>query len=368
MSFKFNLAESIKTVIFGIFASIRSKFSIDDFIAKEFNEISFRDYYNLYLKSSISQVEKLRIYNLKIIKFFTILMIILLSFLYYSQKINNNFWVFVLIIFALLTFLANHLNQSFKQFYKKFFLENLFKYFGDNFIYNESGTNLFNRYKEFFILADFNSLISKSSELVTAKIHDCNFSVQRVFLYDKNIILKKNPKFNQANKAQMHKKEIAEFIEKEKITKVAEGLVFLIDFPKKFSAKTVIKLVKSSNNPDPQNLEKISSKNPEFDKNFIIFSNSGIEFNDLFNNEFMVDFLSLLETFETNKRTLGKIKNDKISASFYENSALIFFENPRSIFEPSLLYQQLNLITESKRIIHQFNAVFKIIKTINGKN
>ena len=82
MRFKFNLAESIKTVIFGIFASIRSKFSIDDFIAKEFNEISFRDYYNLYLKSSISQVEKLRLYNLKIIKFFTILTVILFAFLY----------------------------------------------------------------------------------------------------------------------------------------------------------------------------------------------------------------------------------------------------------------------------------------------
>lgn len=365
MHFKFNLAESIKTVIFGIFASIRSKFSIDDFIAKEFNEISFRDYYNLYLKSSISQVEKLRLYNLKIIKFFTILTIILFAFLYYSQKINSNFWFFVLIIFTLLTFLANHLNQSFKQFYKKFFLENLFKYFGDNFIYNAEGTNLFNRYKEFLILSNFNALNSKSSELITAKIHDCNFSTQRVFLYDKNIVLKKNPKFNRAKKEEMHKKEVPEFIEKETNIKVSEGLVFLIDFPKKFSAKTIIKQVKSDNNPDPQNLEKISSKNSEFDNNFIIFSNSGIEFNDLFRNEFMADFLSLLETFEIKKRTLGKTKNDKISASFYDNSALIFFENPRSIFEPSLLSQQLNLITESKRIIHQLNAIFKIIKTIN---
>ena len=86
MHFKFNLAESIKTVIFGIFASIRSKFSIDDFIAKEFNEISFRDYYNLYLKSSISQVEKLRLYDLKIIKFFTILMIILFFFFILFSK------------------------------------------------------------------------------------------------------------------------------------------------------------------------------------------------------------------------------------------------------------------------------------------
>ena len=75
MRLKFNLAESIKIVIFGIFASIRSKFSIDDFIAKELSEISFRDYYNLYLKKSISQVEKLRLYNLKIIKFSTILII-----------------------------------------------------------------------------------------------------------------------------------------------------------------------------------------------------------------------------------------------------------------------------------------------------
>ena len=163
----------------------------------------------------------------------------------------------------------------------------------------------------------------------------------------------------------MHKKEVPEFIEKETNIKVSEGLVFLIDFPKKFSAKTIIKQVKSDNNPDPQNLEKISSKNSEFDKNFIIFSNSGIEFNDLFRNEFMADFLSLFETFEIKKRTLGKTKNDKISASFYDNSALIFFENPRSIFEPSLLFQQLNLITESKRIIHQLNAIFKNIKTIN---
>ena len=97
----------------------------------------------------------------------------------------------------------------------------------------------------------------------------------------------------------MHKKEIPEFIEKEKNIKASEGLVFLIDFPKKFSAKTIIKQAKSDNNPDPQNLEKISSKNSEFDKNFIIFSNSGIEFNDLFRNEFMADFLSLFETFET---------------------------------------------------------------------
>ena len=35
-------------------------------------------------------------------------------------------------------------------------------------------------------------------------------------------------------------KEVPEFIEKEQNVKVSEGLVFLIDFPKKFSAKTII--------------------------------------------------------------------------------------------------------------------------------
>jgi hypothetical protein len=342
---------------------MRSKFSIDDFIAKELSEISFRDYYNLYLKSSISQVEKLRIYNLKIIKFATISMIFLLSFLYYSQKINSNFWVFSFIIFGILIFLANHLNQGFTKFYKKFFLENFFKYFGDNFVYKKEGSNLLKRYQEFFILPNFNSLISKSSDLITAQINDCQFSAQKVFLYDKNIVLKKNPKFNKAKKEQMHKKDISEFVEKEKEIKIAEGLVFLIDFPKNFSAKTVIKQAKSSDNPDAKIFEKILSANAEFDKNFIIFSNSGVEFNHLFSNEFIESFLSLLEEFDINKKIIGK--HDKISACFKDNSALIFFENSLPIFETSLLFQQLNLITESKKIIHQFNAIFRIIKTIN---
>jgi hypothetical protein len=363
MRLKFNLAESIKIVIFGIFASIRSKFSIDDFIAKELSEISFRDYYNLYLKKSISQVEKLRLYNLKIIKFSTILMIFLLIYIYYFQKINNNFWIFSLVIFGILIFLANHLNQGFIKFYQKFFLENFFQYLGDSFVYKKEGGNLFKRYQEFYILPNFNSSISNSSDLIIAKINDCEFSAQKVFLYDKNIVLKKNPKFNKAKKEEMHKKDIAEFVEKDREIKITEGLVFLVDFPKNFSAKTVIKQVKSSNNPDSKIFEKVVSANAEFDKNFIIFSNSGVEFNNLFTNEFIESFISLPAEFNIDKKVIGK--NDKISACFKDNSMLIFFENSHRIFEPSLIFQQLNLITESKKIIHQFNAIFRIIKIIN---
>jgi hypothetical protein len=146
----------------------------------------------------------------------------------------------------------------------------------------------------------------------------------------------------------MHKKEVPEFIEKEKNIKVSEGLVFLIDFPKKFSAKTIIKQVKSSNNPDPQNLEKISSKNSEFDKNFIIFSNSGIEFNDLFSNEFMADFLSLLETFEIKK---SKYEEDVIIDSEFTFQSILTFEiNPYR-------YSYVNIVTESNYFNEKIDAI-----------
>jgi len=362
MKFKFDIAEAVKTVFFGIFASTKSKFSIDDFIAKDHHEIGFRDYFNNSFKNQILQVEKLRVFNLKIVKIASITMILLLGIVFYQQKIKHNFVGFALIIFCAIIFLANHLNQNFVKIYQQIFTQNFFKFFGENIIYKKDGTNLFKRYQDFFALPNFNSTNSKSSNLVSGKIKNNFFNLQEVELFDKNIIQKKNPKFKESDKAQMHKKGIAEFVEIEKITKIASGLVIIIDLQKKFTSHTVFKKTGfralNDNNPDPQNLEKVLTNNHDFDKKFKTYSNYAIEVNNDLTASFVEKFIEVADLFN----------NNFMSASFCENGFLIYFETSHRLFEPSQLYQQLNLVLESKKIISALSIIFESVNTFENNS
>ena len=114
----FNLKSACETAILAIFSSLKSKFSIDNFIAKEIYEIAFRDYYNLYLKTHISPIENFRLYNLKTLKFFTYSIIAFGILVFYQQvylkKTPNNFWFFAILLSLIIIFIANHLNQGFQ--------------------------------------------------------------------------------------------------------------------------------------------------------------------------------------------------------------------------------------------------------------
>jgi len=362
MNFKFDIAEAVKTVFFGIFASTKSKFTIDDFIAKNHHEIGFRDYFNNSFKNQVLQVEKLRLYNLKIIKIATIFVLAMLGALYYKQKIKHNFFGFSFVIFCILVFLANHLNQGFVKIYRQIFTQNFFNFFGENIIYKKDGANLFKRYQDFFALPNFNSTISKSSNLVSGKIKNNFFNLQEVELFDKNIIQKKNRKFKESDKAQMHKNGIAEFVEIEKITKIARGLVIIIDLQKKFTSRTVFKKtgfrITNDNNPDPQNLEKILTNYHDFEKKFKTYSNYAVEVNHDLTASFVEKFMEVADLF----------KNDFMSASFCENSFLIYFETSHRLFEPSQLYQQLNLVLESKKIISALSIIFESADTFENNS
>jgi len=365
----FNLKSALENSLLAIFSSLKSKFSIDKFIAKEIHEIAFRDYYNLYLKSHINPIENFRLYNLKTLKFFTYLLLTFGGLVFYQQiylkKSANNFWFFAILLILIIVFLSNHLNQAFEANYKKNFLQYFFKFFGDNFLYNENGTNLFKKYQEFHILPEFETQLGDCFDLVTANKDNCHLAIQKIILRNKDIVSKKNPRFNRGDLALMHKKNIPEFINKERITKISEGIAFLVDFDKKFNAKTIIKESKFAENPDPQNLEKIEINNEDFNQNFVVFSNVGIEFNNLFSIEFINAFSLLLEDFKIKAKSIGAKNIKTISASFVENSMLIYIERSESIFTPSILAKQLNLVEESKKIITEFNGIFRVMNAIN---
>lgn len=365
----FNLKSACETAIYGIFSSLKSKFSIDNFIAKEIYEIAFRDYYNLYLKTHISPIENFRLYNLKTLKFFTYSIIAFGILVFYQQvylkKAPNNFWFFAILLSLIIIFIANHLNQGFQDNYKKNFLQFFFKFFGENFLYNENGTNLFKRYQEFNILPDFEIQLCDCQDLITAKKDNCHIAIQKIILRNKDIISKKNPRFNRGDLALMHKKNIPEFINKERITKISEGIAFLVDFNQDFNAKTIIRQAKFPENPDPENLEKIEINNEDFNKNFIVFSNCGVEFNELFSIEFINAFGLLLENFKINQKSIGNKNIKTITASFQKNSMLIYIERNESIFMPSIISKQLNLVEESKKIITEFNGIFRLNNAIN---
>ncbi|NCA28764.1 MAG: DUF3137 domain-containing protein [Proteobacteria bacterium] len=127
----------------------------------------------------------------------------------------------------------------------------------------------------------------------------------------------------------------------------------LIDLPKKFTSHTVLKKTgfraKNDYNPDPQNLEKILTGNRDFDKKFKTYSNYSIELNHDLTTSFIEKFIGVADLF----------KNKFMSAGFCENSFLIYLETSHRLFEPSQLYQQLNLVSESKKIINALNIIFE---------
>ena len=358
MKFNFDINQAIKSVLLAIFSSTKSKFSIDDYIAKNHHEIGFKDYFNQFISSKINSAEKLRTFNLLILKIAVLVSLLLLFSIFFFNKNHKNLWQFSIIIFSALIFLANHLNQGFVKIYKNFFNDNFYKFFGEDFGFKDSGSNLFLKYQDFLVLPKFNYLISKSNNLITGKTKENFFSIQQIELFDKNIIQKKNPRFKANDLALMHKKGIQEFIEVEKQTKIGEGLVAMIDFKFNFDSKTIIKQTGfravNDQNPDPLNLGKILTENQDFNKKFHCYSNIGIELNQLFSQAFIEKFLGLQNI----------LKNSKIYAGVDKNSLLIFFETSEKLFNPSPLYQQLNLVNESKKIITLFSSIFELCDSI----
>jgi hypothetical protein len=358
MKLKIDIQEAIKSVFLAIFSAHKSKFSIDDYIAKNHHEIGYRDYFNQFLASKIISAEKLRIYNLLILKFAVAGLITLILAIYFFSNNHKNLWQFSLIIFIALVFLSNHLNQGFVNIYQHNFNDNFYKFFGEDFSFKISGSNLFVRYHDFLVLPKYNYLLSKSSNLITGKIKNNFFSIQEIELFDKNIIQKKNPKFKANDLAQMHKRGIPEFIETEKQTKIGEGLVAMIDFKFIFDSKTILKQTGfravNDQNPDTINLGKILTENLDFNKKFICYSNISIELNRLLSKGFIEKFSALQNI----------LKNSKIYAGVDKNSLLIFFETSEKLFKPSPVYQQLNLVNESKKIITLFSSIFELCDSI----
>lgn len=342
--------QALQTIFLCLFTPFKSKFNIDDFIAKDNYELGFKDFYNSYLKNKITEIEKLRLFNLNIIRTVLILFIIIALVTLKINAAAKNFPHFLALLFFILFFISNQLTTNFQKIYSTFVVNNIFKYFGNNFDYKETSANFSNDYKNFMNLPQFDPKLSKGFAIVNANHQNVTIRFQEILL--KN--LKTYEAFN-INRSAPKKY-------KQKIINVTQGLALHLKFDTKFPSHLILfkKILgdNSLNNPDSNQFEKMTSQNADFSKNFHIFTSNKDEAEKILSSNFCEKFNQIALAFNY-KKMLSALNDQQL---------LIYFETKQKIFNPSALHQSINLVKESQKIIQNFAAIFNFIDDILVKN
>lgn len=341
---------ALQTIFLCLFTPVKSKFNIDDFIAKDNYEVGFKDFFNTYLKNKIIEIEKLRLFNLNIIRTILILFIIIALVTLKINIASKNFQNFLALLFFILFFISNQLTTSFQKIYTTFVVNNIFKYFGHDFEYKENSSNFSNDYKDFMSLPQFDHKLSKSFAIVNAKHQNVTIRFQEILL--KN--LKTYEAFN-INRSAPKKY-------KQKIVNVTQGLALHLKFDTQFLSHIILfkKILgdKSLSNPDKNQFEKFESPIADFNKKFYIFTSNQNEAEKILSSNFCEKF-SQIDCAFNYKKMLSAIN---------EQQLLIYFETKQKIFNPSALHKPVNLVDQSQKIIQEFAAIFNFIDDILVKN
>ncbi len=140
---------------------------------------------------------------------------------------------------------------------------------------------------------------------------------------------------------------------------VFEGATILLGFNKNFLGKTVIRrdsgkignFASKIADSDLKGLEKVNFEDPEFEKKFEVFSSDQIEARYLITPAFMERLKNLTKFFNA----------DSVIAGFSDNSLFLMFEGAENLFEVGSMFEEINLIRDSKRAVKQMNLIFELI-------
>lgn len=139
---------------------------------------------------------------------------------------------------------------------------------------------------------------------------------------------------------------------------VFRGFVVLLSANKNFKSKTIVKcdLGKIGNHFISKNkyLKKVELEDIQFEKEFEVYSGNQIEARYLITTSFMRRCLDLAQFFGS----------EKFEISFFKNQVLIAVKNKINLFEPRSIFQEMDLVKESKNLMEQLEIIFSTIEIL----
>lgn len=140
------------------------------------------------------------------------------------------------------------------------------------------------------------------------------------------------------------------------------GLFIHIEMNKSFESQTILiennSLLYSLNHNIPykfSNMEKVSLEDPEFDKNFHVFTQNQVEARYILTTAFMERFKHLKDIY----------KSKHIRASFLENSVLIAMDCDKDLFKLGSLFKPVDDAKEFQEFFEEFVAVLSLVDLLN---
>lgn len=136
---------------------------------------------------------------------------------------------------------------------------------------------------------------------------------------------------------------------------VFEGIMILLDFPKKFNGQTVVLKDWGPFNlfhTTEKKLDKIKLEDVIFEKEFEVYGSDQIEARYLLTAAFMERILLVRDAF----------KGKKIQFSFFDNRLLIAINTSKDMFEPASLFKRSTDRRPINDVLEQFISVFSIVE------
>lgn len=267
------------------------------------------------------------------------------------MKIQAAFWVGIaLIVLPMLG--AYWIRYDFKLKVKSGLFKSVVTFFdGFDFIPNGVGEIISGwGLQRFDILPQYLHLASE--DLISGRYKDVELSFAEIRAHDyvKNILGKRSPK------------------------EVYRGAIIMFTFNKPFKGRTLVKkdkglignftqawlkkdksiIGKFAQEVSDVRMSRVELEDPEFEKIFQVYGSDQVESRYLLTTSFMERLKKLTQFFG----------GDQVEASFHEGNLLLAFRNSKNLFEPTSLFQQIDVVGECRKVIQQMGLIFDVVDVL----
>lgn len=315
-----------------------SDFGMDDAEAER-----FKSYFHEHLRPLITSFEEERVTQLARYKsraqkaiIVAILLLITLLFMYLAQPkfLTDAFGLAIFLLGGLIFFLLNWASRPIRDFQsgvKFLIIPKLIEYFGEGFKFHSRPLWSLYELKPFDILPRFDE--SSTEDQVNGQYKDVTFKLMEAEL----------------------KREERDSDGDRREKTVFKGFLVLFDFNKSFVGKTILKksggILSQWFQGSVSGMERVTLEDPEFERQFDVYSTNQIEARYLLTTSFMERMLSLTRVFG------GK----SISCSFHNKQLLLMISSNEDRFEPSSIFKPVTFEYETKMIVKELGEIFRII-------
>lgn len=329
-------------------------------------EAGFAEHFEKHIKPSLSLLEKERLEKLAVYKkrraigVFAAILISIPVVMILGLLDQDPLWG-IIAVFTIVFGWVNIPKLQFRELGKQKLVDPVIRFFGE-LTYKQSGPVPEQKIRDSQVLPSYN--ITESEDFITGKLEGLNFNFFELKLLQK---------------------------QKKTTTQVFNGEIIEIEMLKKFNGQTII-LDKSSSQKyssffsklfkSKSALEEVKLEDPDFQKNFSVYSTDQIEARYLLTTAFMDRLLQLKQFFQNSminnnkKTTFTSLAKQLISRrttfnqpfsiniSFFDNIVLLAINSHYDLFEPKSIHESVFCTQDMHLFLGQMNQYQELIKIL----